>query len=1126
MASNFEFLNKYWPVLYQIGNIAETYVYTDPNSCMIKLGMFGERLIDEIFAFENLPTPDDNTQAGKIQLLKRENMLPVKIDDILYALRKNRNAAVHEGMSDPNRAKVLLQMAYRLACWFMEVYGDWAFVPQPYSEPEAPDTTDWAARYAASQSALEQKQDLLASQQEKLKTQAIELHTQEEQLQMQKAALDAQEKQIAALLSQVQAVKTAASSATKEERKAQGETQSSASEMTEAETRLIIDEQLRDAGWEADTNKLRYGKGTRPIKGHNMAIAEWSTGAYNDASKGRADYALFIGLQLVGIVEAKSIHKDISAIIDNQCKEYATHILPEHEQYCVGAWGNFQVPFLFAANGRDYLKQLETKSGIWFRDARKPSNIARALQGWPSPEGIDIMLHSNHDIADEKLENMPLDLLTDPDGLNLRKYQVKAIKAAETAIIHGQRNILLSMATGTGKTRTILGMVYRFLYTNRFHRILFLVDRNSLGQQAQDVFKEVKVAELMTLDNLYNIKDLGEKNIDKETRIQIATVQSMVRRLLAYDEDGKRPTVTDYDLIIVDEAHRGYTLDKEMSEYELLYRDQKDYMSKYRMVIDYFDAVKIALTATPALHTTQIFGKPVFTYSYREAVIDGYLVDHDAPHNIMTKLRQEGIKYRQGQRQIMIDPYTGELKNGEELEDDIVYDVDTFNKKVITLNFNKTVLEEICKDLDPYGDGKTLIYAVDDAHADMIVNILHEIFARNNVPAEAIRKITGSIGDQEAVQKAIREFKNERFPNIVVTVDLLTTGIDVPEITTLVFIRRIRSRILFEQMLGRATRLCPRINKTHFEIYDAVGVYESLTDLTNMKPVTVVATFKQLIEGLETVTDPEEVKVHVERIIAKLHRKSHRVSDAAKEMFIHMVGTDLKNYGNLLHSVSTEEAKANILTEKHKEALLMLDDDVVHKRPEKIYDTHEDELISHTRGYGKGQAPKDYIESFKTFIEQNMNEIEALQIVCTRPTALTREDLKALRLELAKHQFDEKQLNSAWHEMTNQEITADIIAFIRQQAIGSPLISHEQRIKHAFARVKQEHSFNATQRGWLDRIEKTMLQETVLDKGILNEGAFRRDGGFASIDKRFGGGLSTILDEVNTYFYDERSIAQ
>ena len=640
---------------------------------------------------------------------------------------------------------------------------------------------------------------------------------------------------------------------------------------SEAETRYLIDEQLRKVGWEVDTEKLRYSKGTRPAKGHNIAIAEWPTDS-TVGNKGYVDYALFVGTQLVATVEAKAIHKDIPSVIDYQCKDYSRNIRAADAQYQIGSWGKFKVPFTFATNGRPYLEQYDTKSGVWFLDLRQPDNVPKAMKGWMSPTGMMEQLEKDIQAKDQALKAMPYDLLRDKDGLNLREYQLKAIQAAENAILNGQQNILLAMATGTGKTRTILGMIYRFLKTGRFRRILFLVDRTSLGEQATDVFKEVKLEDLMTLDDIYNIKGLEDKAADKETRIQVATVQSMVKRIL-YNGEDTMPAVTDFDLVIIDEAHRGYILDKEMGEDELLYRDQTDYQSKYRSVVEYFDAVKIALTATPALQTTEIFGQPVYKYTYREAVIEGYLVDHDAPHELKTKLSQDGIHYKKGDTITVYDTVTGEITNSELLKDELDFDVDKFNRKVITEPFNRAVLEEIARDIDPETpevQGKTLIYAVDDQHADLIVKILKEIYAKTGVDNDAIMKITGSVGggNKKKVEEAIKRFKNERYPSVVVTVDLLTTGIDVPEITTLVFMRRVKSRILFEQMLGRATRLCPAIHKTHFEIYDPVGVYESLEDVNTMKPVVAnpAASFTQLLEGLEVLQDDRQVKNQINQI--------------------------------------------------------------------------------------------------------------------------------------------------------------------------------------------------------------------------------------------------------------------
>ena len=1101
MKSNFEYLKRYWSALAQIGAAAENYLYSDPNACIYKLGMFGERLILEIFAFEHIPEPTvDNTHSNRIRLLKREGLIPKKIDDILYAIRKTRNNAVHSGEDSVDDAKILLQMTYNLSTWFMEVYGDWGYIPADFVMPEKVVLPDY------------------------------------------EAIIKEQEDKIAALSHQVESVSTQASNKSTTERVQKAETTSENMELSEAETRYLIDEQLRKYGWEADTNNIRYSKGTRPQKSKNFAIAEWPTDS-KVSKNGYADYALFVGLQLVGIVEAKKANIDIPSVIDYQCKDYAQLIKPEHNEYVIKQWGSYKVPFVFATNGRKYLKQIETKSGIWFLDLRNNSNAPKALQGWISPQGIMELLEKDISSANATLQNTPFDLLRDPDGLNLREYQIRAIEAAEKAVIDGKQTVLLSMATGTGKTRTILGMIYRFIKSDRFKRVLFLVDRTALGEQAADVFREVKIEELMTLDSIYNIKGLDEKEIDKETKIHIATVQSLVKRIL-YPESDTMPSVTDYDLIVVDEAHRGYILDKEMSETEMLYRNQDDYISKYRTVIEYFDAVKVALTATPALHTTEIFGKPVFNYSYREAVIDGYLVDHDAPHNIKTKLRVEGINYQKGEQLAIYDPVTGEVMNSADLEDDMKFEIDSFNREVITEPFNRTVLNEIAWDLNPDGKGKTLIYAVDDNHADLIVKILKEIYSEGGVDNDAVMKITGSVagGNKKKISEAIKRFKNESNPKVVVTVDLLTTGIDVPEIVNLVFMRRIKSRILFEQMLGRATRLCPAIGKTNFEIYDPVGVYESLQDVSNMKPVVTnpSTTFEDLLSGLSVAKTDDEKAYLIDTIVAKLQRKRSNVSEKALEQFIYLTGgqdidsfaksirnNNVKRSADLFETVGVSLVSSTEMSSlvddiiKNKEAFLVLDrDKVQHKRPV-IIDNHPDEVIERTRGYGEGQKPEDYLESFKEFISTNLNTIAALKTVCTKPSELTRESLKGLKLELDRHNFTENQLNTAWKEMTNQDIVADIIAFIRQQALGSNLISHETRVKNAFAKLRLNHTFNKTQLDWLNRIEKVMLEETVLDKQIFEIGAFKNAGGFTIIDRRFGGKLNEIIVELNKYLYED-----
>lgn len=1086
MKSNFDFLNKDFPVLANFGKLAERYCFSDPNSCLIKVGMIGETIVNLMFTYDGVALPYDNTAATRINALMREGLLTAELCDILHILRKARNKATHENYGSEEEGKNLLQMAHSLCEWFMQTYGDWNYQNQSFIMP---------TKITALQAEDKEKEKKFEDE----------------------------------LTKKAEETAAAAPKVSQEVRKKQSVRAAGKRQKSEAETRYLIDEQLRKVGWEADTERLRYSKGTRPQKGRNMAIAEWPAN-FQYGKKGYADYALFIGTQMVAVIEAKAIHKDIPSVIDYQCKDYTRYIRDEDSKYQVGTWGAFKVPFTFATNGRPYLEQYKTKSGIWFLDLRQNFNSPKALHGWISPAGIEELLEQDIESKNANLQKMPFDFLTDKEGLNLRVYQLNAIKAAEKAVIDGKQTVLLAMATGTGKTRTVLGMIYRFLKTERFRRILFLVDRTSLGEQAQDVFKEVRLENLMTLDGIYNIKGLDNKVIDKETRIQVATVQSMVKRIL-YNSDDTMPSVSDYDLIIVDEAHRGYILDKEMGEDELLYRDQTDYRSKYRAVIEYFDAVKIALTATPALQTTEIFGEPVFKYTYREAVIEGYLVDHDAPHSLKTKLGSEGIHYKKGDTVTTYDPVTGEITNSELLNDELDFDIDAFNRQIIVESFNRAVLEEISRDIDPEvpkEQGKTLIYAVDDQHADMIVSILKEIYSKTGVDNDAIMKITGSIGNgnKKKVLEAIKRFKNEDYPSIAVTVDLLTTGIDVPEITTLVFMRRVRSRILFEQMLGRATRLCPEIHKTHFEIYDPVGVYDSLDPVNTMKPVVAdpSTTFEQLIDGLEVADTKEEVRNKINQIIAGLWRKKRKMSDEMSEHFTNLSGGfKPTEYIEKLENESEDAAKNRILEDR--QLFKMLQEIKSNgKRPVVISDK-EDILTGHTRGYGDKDRPEDYLDAFSEYIKTNMNDIAALKIVCTRPKDLTREELKSLRLTLDREGFTTQQLNTAISQMTNEEIAADIISLIRRYAIGSALINHEARIHQAVGKLIKAHSFSKQEMNWIKRMETYLMKESVLNVKVFDEDIrFKEQGGFKKIDKVFQNRLESVVLELNTYLYDDGGV--
>jgi type I restriction enzyme, R subunit len=385
---------------------------------------------------------------------------------------------------------------------------------------------------------------------------------------------------------------------------------------------------------------------------------------------------------------------------------------------------------------------------------------------------------------------------------------------------------------------------------------------------------------LQSFADIFGIKELDQQTPDSDTAVHIATVQGMVRRVLFPSDEQTPPSVDQYDCVIIDECHRGYLLDRELSDTEMTFRSFDDYLSKYRRVVDYFDAVKIGLTATPALHTTQIFGLPIYTYTYREAVIDGYLVDHEPPIQIETKLSKEGITWKAGEQVKMYDPLSSQVVLAT-TPDEINLEVDSFNRRVITRAFNQAVCKVLAREIDPDDRRKTLIFCVNDDHADLVVDVLKQAFRDKygGVQDDAVIKITGT-ADQPL--QLIRRYKNEHYPTVAVTVDLLTTGVDVPEICNLVFLRRVNSRILYEQMLGRATRLCPELEKEHFRIFDAVRLYEAMQSVSAMKPVVAdpKTSFSQLMAEMSIVTDEAGLGLLRDQFLAKFQAKKRRLAGA------------------------------------------------------------------------------------------------------------------------------------------------------------------------------------------------------------------------------------------------------
>jgi type I restriction enzyme, R subunit len=1162
ITSNFAFLKAHDPIFFQLAVNAEQAFASDPNTTLIKLRQLGEAFAQEVAARCGIKFDETTSQSDLLYKIHREIGFEPQIKELFHTLRVEGNKATHRFKTKHKEAMDGLKVARSLAIWFHRAFAKNTdhFKPGPFLAPADP-----SAQLSALQNQIQQLSSQLIEANQQLESdqklnQLINLEKEEyvvlaEQMDKESKVIQQQlalheqqhsqqvqefESKIITLQKQLESAPTEQLEHANKQQKvysAQLRKASKALYLNEEVTRIVIDQHLEEAGWEADTQSLTFQNGVRPQKGKNLAIAEWPTEL--KGKKGYADYVLFCGLTPMAIVEAKKENTNVAGKI-TQAERYSkgfhntSKMIPAWElQGLTVAWpfaedGHYHVPFVYSCNGRPFVKQLAEHSGTWFRDVRDNSNLAKPLNNFHSPDGLIDKLTRSKELAEQQLSQEGFTYL------KLRDYQELAITKVESALRNNQQSCLLAMATGTGKTRTILGLMYRFLKTERFKRILFLVDRTALGQQAIDTFKEAPLEQNQALSKIYNIALLGDMAAEAETRVQVATVQAMVKRVFMADNP---PTVDQFDCIIVDEAHRGYTLDQDMTEGELATRDASQYLSTYRRVLDYFDATKIGLTATPAKHTSEVFGKPVYTYSYREAVADDWLIDHEPPIRYETLLTQKGIKFEKGAVVSSINTSTGEVET-DELEDELNFDVDAFNRRVINENFNKVICAQLAMEVDPFSDEKTMIYCATDLHADMVKRLLDEAFKElynGEYNQAAVAKITGQ---SDKVAQLIRQYKNERYPNIAITVDLLTTGIDVPKICNLVFMRRVKSRILYEQMIGRATRRCDEIGKTVFRIYDPVDIYAALQAVNTMKPLVKDPniTLEQLVNEL---TDPEhlekalnspgeqkgenqadvilsQLSQKVMRVLRKANKKAEFKPELKQKLseLEDLWGVEPKLLHKHLHGLGPRQAASFV--QQHKGILNQLAEvsNLLGSESKPIISEHEDEIRERTQSYGKYKKPEDYLDSFSQFIKERLNQSVALAVVVNKPRDLTREQLKEIKLLLDSAGYSEAHLQSAVRNQTNQDIAASIVGHIRRAALGEALIPFEQRVAKAMQTIYSQHNWLPAQRKWLERLAKQLTHEVIIDREFINS-RFAEHGGAKQLDKILVNQLDVVLSELS-----------
>lgn len=874
-----------------------------------------------------------------------------------------------------------------------------------------------------------------------------------------------------------------------------------------------VDPPIEAAGWKV----MRFDSEKKLSDCEGQAIKEYPTEA------GPADYALVSDSRILGAVEAKKLSLGPQGA------------LTQAERYSKGAEANpfdfegFHVPFLYSTNGEV----------IWFHDIRHPLNRSRRVARFHTPAALEEMLGRDIDDATRLLLDTP------NDHPKLRPYQVEANGAVEQAIGERKRHMLLAMATGTGKTFTLVNQVYRLMEAGGARRILFLVDRRALAAQAVREFASFEPRPGLKFDKIYEVysqrfhrEDFDEEGFDPTVLpeaylknpkaghafVYVCTIQRMAMYLFGRsalerpeeaeeEEDVEQINIPihSFDLVIADECHRGYTTAE---------------LSVWRNTLDHFDAIKIGLTATPAAHTTAYFKDVVFRYEYERAVREGYLVDFDLVA-LKSDVRIGGIFLKEGEKVGVVDTVTG-AEQMDMLEDEREFDASEVERNVTSPDSNRKILEEVNKyaleHQERYGRlPKTLIFAVNDlpqtSHADQLVDISRDVFGRGD---SFVQKITGRV---DRPLQRIREFRNRPDPGVVVTVDLLTTGIDIRDLEFLVFLRFVKSRILFEQMLGRGTRKGDRYpDKSHFTVFDCFDgtlfeYFRQTTAMTAEPPERESRSIDQLIDEIWQNRDRD---YNIRCLVKRLQRIDKEMSGDAREMF-----TAFIDRGNL---ASFAAQLPTYLRNDFTETMSLLRDPNFqnllsnYPRPKRTFviayetqDTVTSEWLIRD-GSGREHRPEDYLSAFARFVQDNPAQIQAIEILLGRPRDWGTDALEELRRKLASspEQFTLDRLQKA-HEVQYHKALVDIISMVKHAAREvEPLYTAEERVNHAFQKVSTGRYFTAEQQQWLDRIRDHLVANLSIDRQDFDDvPVFARVGGWRQADRAFEGRLIELVRELN-----------
>lgn len=941
-------------------------------------------------------------------------------------------------------------------------------------------------------------------------------------------------------------------------------------------TRELIDAKLKESGWIVQNrSEINLYAGDGEAKG--VAVREFRL------KTGYADYLLFVDAQAVGVIEAKKKGFTLGGVTV-QAHQYSEGLPDTLDAPCR------PLPFCYVSTGEltRFTNQLDPKprSREIFQFHRPET-----LKEWLDADTLDHWVKKLHSEGgfytaadDTKPSSLRSRLSTLPPLEDKRLFQnvVRGVTNLEISLKDNHPRSLVQMATGSGKTMLAVSAVYRLIKFAGARRVLFLVDRGNLGEQAEKEFQNFRTPDDNRIfTELYNVQRLTSGNIGSSSKVVISTIQRMYSMLKGEEFDPeteeesmfeKEPAVAKeplpvvyckdippehFDVIIVDECHRSiYTL--------------------WRQVLDYFDCFLIGLTATPAKHTLGFFKRNlVMEYRHEQAVADNVNVDFEI-YRIRTRITENGSTIEaETNGHIGLRDRTTRKVRWQTPDETVTYEGKDLDRAVVAEDQIRTIIqafkEKLHTELFPMRKyiPKTLIFAKDDSHAEDITRIAREVFGEGDEFCQKITYRTTGAKPSDLIQA----FRNEFNPRIAVTVDMIATGTDIKPIEVVVFMRAVKSRVLFEQMKGRGVRIInpeefksvtpDGFRKTKFFLIDCIGItdedkFQDTQPLERKKTVP----FKSLMETVAAgSTDPDVMSSLASRL-ARLDKqcddtqKAQIQKKAPEQVTLSDISRNIVNALNpdnhiakarednaLPESVdpSSEQLKAaekTLLREAAKplasnpelrEVIL-----TVRRAIDQIIDILSiDEVIE--AGFSEDARTRalKLIDSFQSFLEENKDELDALQFFYSQPfkRRLRFKDIKAIHdaIKAPPRSWTKEELWTANETIARNQVKGaggqrrltDIVSLIKfTLKQDDELEPYADKVNRKFSDwlLGQEtmgRGFTGEQKQWLEMIRDHVAGSLEITVDDFSYTPFVEEGGLGKAMQVFGKELRTIIEELN-----------